>query len=535
MRFVRPVLSGSLALSLGFAALAPSAHAEPSPADAGVAWLIAQQQPDGGFELAQFPPFETPDAALAIAANAQTTGTWSTQEAVNALEAVDGGDTDGSRTPLDWLDNFAEGQSLTAGTAAKLIFLAALPYGEDPAAFDPGNDGTPVDLTTGLDTIAPGLFNSFLFGRLAEAGMGENVHQADVQVICEASKPTGGWSFDGLPDNTNQPDLDSTGFAAMALRAAGVPTTDGVLTAAKTYVSGAQQSNGSWQSFGSDDANATVLAVWAWLALDGSLSDFVHSPVDFLVSEQLTTPPGDAGRIQSPNDGFGINTFATSQGVQGLLLGASESGADWLPLDGGSGRRCLPESTYSDVTPTSWFDDGARWVDEQDIVGGINGEFRPNGNVNRAQAAQWLNLMFGDVGGDPHTFTDVPDGAWYEDGVNFVGDAPNGVIAAGFGGEFRPRLNLNRAQAVSWLYAAAGSPDADAADFTDVGPNAWFADAAGWAQEHGIVSGFPDGSFRAGRNVTRAQFSQWMFNLAADPEAWAGGATLPPTILFVAP
>jgi hypothetical protein len=218
-----------------------------------------------------------------------------------------------------------------------------------------------------------------------------------------------------------------------------------------------------------------------------------------------------------------------------MLLDPSAVEADWLPLDGGTGRQCLPASTYSDVGPTAWFDDGARWVDDEDIVGGINGEFRAAGNVNRAQAAMWLNLMFGDVGGDPHSFTDVPAGAWYEDGVNFVGNAPNGVIANGFGGQFRPRLNLNRAQAVSWLYAAAGSPEAAEPDFSDVGANAWFADAAGWAQEHGIVSGFDDGTFRANKNVSRAQFSQWMFNLAADPLAWGDGVTLPPTALFPIP
>jgi hypothetical protein len=229
-----------------------------------------------------------------------------------------------------------------------------------------------------------------------------------------------------------------------------------------------------------------------------------------------------------------VNTFATSQGVQGILFG--DSGADWLPLAGATGRRCLPTSTYTDVPTTAWYDDGARWADDEDIIGGINGELRPIGNVNRAQAAMWLNLMFGGVGGDPHAFTDVPDGAWYEDGVDFVGDAPNGPIAGGFGTEFRPRLNLNRAQAASWLYAAAGSPDVSALPahgFTDVGPTTWFADAATWAKANGIVSGFGDDTFRGTRNVSRAQMAQWMFNLAAEPAAWEAGAELAPTVLFV--
>ena len=530
MRFVRPVLAGSLVLCVAFGALAPSAGAD-TVTDNAVTWLIDQQESDGGFELADFPPFETPDAALAIGANAQTTGSWSTAEARAAVEAVEFGGP-GGPTPLDFLDNFAESVSLTPGTAAKLILLSALPFGDNPTAYDPSGDGTPVDLTATLDDIAPGLFNSFLFGRLAEAGLGQNVHQRDVQVICEAQKTVGGgWSFDALPSGPNAADIDTTAFAVMALRAAGVAATDPVLVTAETFIDNGQQASGAWLSFGSDDPNATAVAMLAWVALGNTLAELEEDPVAFIQGEQLTTPPADAGRIASPNDGFGVNTFATSQSVQALLLPLPE--ADWLPLDPEAGRVCLPPSTYTDVTPDAWFDDGARWVDAEDIVSGIGGELRPNGNVNRAQAAMWLNLVYSDRGGAPHPFTDVPDGAWYEDGVDFVGDAPNGPIANGFGTEFRPRVKLNRAQAVSWLYAMAGSPEVSGApDFTDVPDDAWFADAAAWAQEHGIVLGFPDDTFRGNGNVRRAQFSQWMFNLAAEPAAWADDAEVPPTNLF---
>ena len=51
-------------------------------------WIEAQQQPDGGFEVAGFPGFETPDAVLAIAENAQTTKKWSPATALAAVEAV---------------------------------------------------------------------------------------------------------------------------------------------------------------------------------------------------------------------------------------------------------------------------------------------------------------------------------------------------------------------------------------------------------------------------------------------------------------
>ena len=133
--------------------------------------------------------------------------------------------------------------------------------------------------------------------------------------------------------------------------------------------------------------------------------------------------------------------------------------------------------------------------------------------------------------GDPHPYTDVPDGVWYEDGVDFVGDAPNGPIANGFGTEFLPRVKLSRAQAVSWLYAMAGRRRRGAR----TSPSACWRlvrRRGGWAQEHGIVLGFADGTFRGNGNVRRAQFSQWMFNVAAEPTAWADDAEVPPTNLF---
>ncbi|HEY5886926.1 MAG TPA: S-layer homology domain-containing protein [Acidimicrobiales bacterium] len=543
MRVRRPIVIGSLVVVLSVGAVAPSAGAD-TVTDDGVAWLTAQQRPNGGFEVAGFDGFETPDAILAIAANAQTTAIWSTAEALAAVEAVDNAGV----TALDWVDAWVDGELTDPpliGQEAKLILQVAGPLGFDPTDFDPGDDDAPgdgVDLTAGLDENAPALFNSFLFARLAESRLGQNVHQADLQVMCESEKATGGgWSFDGDPAGPNSADLDTTGFAVMALVAAGVDPSAPVLEAAETFVLGGQvatgEDAGAWQSFGSPDPNATALAMFAVTALGTGLDDLAHDPVAWLQSQQLASPPADDGRFASPNDGFGVNTFATSQAVQALLLD-QVPGADWLPVAPQVStvqRRCLPEAGFADVPVGAWYDDGARWVDDVGIVGGINGDLRPAGRVNRAQAAMWLNDMFGGPGGAPHSFTDVPDGAWYEDGVDFVGGAPNGVIATGFGDQFRPRLNLNRAQAASWLYAAADSPDVTglpAHGFTDVGPSTWYGDAATWAAANEIVLGFGDDTFRGDGNVSRAQFAQWMFNLVATPEAWTDGATLPPTLLF---
>jgi hypothetical protein len=524
MSRVRPAIAGVLALSVGFGALAASAGADTVTDDA-LGWLALQQEADGGFEVANFPPFETPDALLAFAAAAQTTSTWSTAEARAAVEGVETGGVDG----LDWLDDFAEGPGLNPGTAAKLILLSALPLGHDPTAYDPAFDGTPIDLTADLGTISPGLYNSYLFGRLAEVGLGRSVHQDSVQVICEAEKATGGWSFDGLSGGTNSPDLDSTGFSVMALRAIGVPADDPVLDLAGDYITGSQAVSGAWESFGSADPNSTALAIFALEALGIDPGALTNDPFAWIASQQAVDK-----HITSPNDGFGVNTFATSQSVQALLLD-QDPGADWLPRPAGTGRACLPAEGFSDVGPATWLENAARWVTTNEILTGINGTFQQNGPVSRAHAATWLNAMFGSPGGAENNFPDVPENAWYDAGVDFVTSAPNGPIASGINGRFEGRRTLNRGQAVTWLYAVAGSPDVTglpATGFTDQRP--WFANAAVWAKANGIVTGFNDNTFKPNQNVTRGQMAQWLYLLAADGDAWEGGAELPPTILFSA-
>ncbi len=96
-----------------------------SSAGAATAWLVGQQRPDGGFEVSGFPGFETSDAILAIAENAQTEQTWSTAQARAAVANV----VRGGKTPLDAIDDFADG-ALNAGQAAKLIVQTFLtkPY-----------------------------------------------------------------------------------------------------------------------------------------------------------------------------------------------------------------------------------------------------------------------------------------------------------------------------------------------------------------------------------------------------------------------
>ena len=130
-----------------------------------------------------------------------------------------------------------------------------------------------------------------------------------------------------------------------------------------------------------------------------------------------------------------------------------------------------------------------------------DGTFRPTNDTKRKQVAMWLWRFADEPTGSPaNTFTDVPAGAWYEDGVDWVSD--QGIIT-GFtssgqcGGSapcFKPNDVAKRQQMASWLYKIAGSPDVSglpAHGFTDVPAGAWYEDAVTWAKHHGVFTGYP--------------------------------------------
>ena len=88
MRLRTRLLTGALAagvIAVPLAPVSPAGAAPPPELDAAVAWLADQQEADGGFEMADFPGFETPDAVFALANAGQTGTTWSTTDALAAV------------------------------------------------------------------------------------------------------------------------------------------------------------------------------------------------------------------------------------------------------------------------------------------------------------------------------------------------------------------------------------------------------------------------------------------------------------------
>ena len=86
-------------------------------------------------------------------------------------------------------------------------------------------------------------------------------------------------------------------------------------------------------------------------------------------------------------------------------------------------------------------------------------------------------------------FSDVPDGAWYADAVEYVYD--NGLMSGTGATTFSPDTATSRAMLATILYRVSGSPAVSGRDsFTDTDDGAWYADAVLWATQSGVMAGY---------------------------------------------
>ena len=143
------------------------------------------------------------------------------------------------------------------------------------------------------------------------------------------------------------------------------------------------------------------------------------------------------------------------------------------------------------------------------INGYPDGSVKPEGNVTRAETAAILYRIMGSecqkyYRSTVSSYSDVAHSDWYNTYVATLENA--GVIVdTRTNGKFRPNDAITRAELASMIAQFAGIESASAAKFNDVGTIYWAAKEIAIAAKMGWINGYPDGSFRPDRNVTRAE------------------------------
>ena len=169
-------------------------------------------------------------------------------------------------------------------------------------------------------------------------------------------------------------------------------------------------------------------------------------------------------------------------------------------------------SPFSDVSTSAYYYEAVKWAQEKDITGGIgNGLFGPNQPCTRAQIVTFLWRAAGSP--EPKSmssFSDVSADSYYAKAVAWA--VENGITTGTGDGKFSPDATCTREQAVAFLYRASGSPAVSGGSaFSDVAANAYYADAVAWAEKNGVTSGIGGGLFGSGNTCTRAQIVTFLY------------------------
>ena len=167
---------------------------------------------------------------------------------------------------------------------------------------------------------------------------------------------------------------------------------------------------------------------------------------------------------------------------------------------------------FVDVPVDAYYYDAVLWAAETGVAYGTSAvTFSPDDICTRAQAVTFLWRAAGYP--EPKamsSFEDVPEDSYYAKAVAWA--VENGVTFGTSDTTFSPNAYCTRAQIVSFLWRAQNSPAADIENpFTDVKSGAYYYDAVLWAAEKGITVGTSDDTFSPNTNCTRGQIVTFLY------------------------
>ena len=168
---------------------------------------------------------------------------------------------------------------------------------------------------------------------------------------------------------------------------------------------------------------------------------------------------------------------------------------------------------FVDVATGSYYEDAVDWAVENGITKGTDdSHFSPDGICTRAQAVTFLWRAAGSPKPETRTmpFTDVPAGSYYYDAVLWA--VENGITKGTSDTTFSPNMTCTRAQIVAFLWRSEKSPAAGTTNpFADVKSTAYYADAVLWAVKENITKGTTSTTFSPDADCTRAQIVTFLW------------------------
>ncbi len=241
--------------------------------------------------------------------------------------------------------------------------------------------------------------------------------------------------------------------------------------------------------------------------------------------------PNGTVAVSPANASKGANVTVTVKPNEGYELGSlavKDASGDLLPLaDLGNGKFgfVMPASkvsveaefvktaatSFADVPANAYFADAVKWAVDKGITNGLSDTmFGPYESCTRAQIVTFLWRAAGSP--EPKTmssFTDVPASTYYAKAVAWA--IENGIMNGMTETTFAPNATCTRGQSVTFLHRALKGTASGSANFTDVKSDTFYADAINWAVANNVTNGTSNTTFSPNADCTRAEIVTFLY------------------------
>ena len=222
-----------------------------------------------------------------------------------------------------------------------------------------------------------------------------------------------------------------------------------------------------------------------------------------------------------PDKGYVLDTLTVLDGKDKELKLTEKNGKYTFTMPAGKvtveskfkAEQTTGKNPFTDVPADSYYEDAVIWAVDKGITTGTSATtFSPDATCTRAQIVTFLWRAAGSPAPKAmSTFVDVSADAYYAKAVAWA--VENGITGGTGDGKFSPDAACTRAQAVTFLWRANGSPAVSGnSAFLDVAADAYYAAAVKWAEKNGITGGIGNGLFGSDHNCTRAQIVTFLYS-----------------------
>ena len=267
---------------------------------------------------------------------------------------------------------------------------------------------------------------------------------------------------------------------------------------------------------------ATLTAVWSYTgssSSSSSSSSYYAISAPTVANGSVSVTPSSASKgttvtiTAKPNDGYELDKLTVTD-KDGNHLSLSDKGNGKYTFTMPAGKvnvdaafsKIAAGVSFRDVAQNAYYYDAVQWAVEKGITEGTSATtFSPDASCTRAQMVTFLWRAAGSPAPKRTTnpFRDVRSTDYYYDAVLWA--VENGITSGTGADTFAPNATVTRGQTVTFLYRAAGSPAVSGGSFSDVAADAYYANAVAWASQHNITSGVGNGNFAPNADCTRAQ------------------------------